>query len=70
MSFEAAARGEEAQLMEWTLARALVMQLRELVTTEDDGPEGAMGPAWILAQVREMLGPAPESDALRAEIAR
>lgn len=34
---------------------ALVETIRALVTTEDDGPEGAMGARWILGQVRAAL---------------
>lgn len=30
-------------------------QIRELANTDDDGPEGSMGPRWILGQVREIL---------------
>ena len=33
----------------------LVETIRALVTTEDDGPEGAMGARWILGQVRAAL---------------
>lgn len=36
-------------------------QIRELVNTDDDGPEGSMGPRWILGQVQEILdGPNTE----------
>lgn len=30
-------------------------RIRAIVNTEDDGPEGAMGPAWVLGQVREVI---------------
>lgn len=29
--------------------------IRALLAVEDDGPEGAMGPRWILGQIKEVL---------------
>ena len=37
-------------------AQAKLDKIRALVNTDDDGPEGSMGPRWILGQVREILG--------------
>lgn len=31
--------------------------IRAIVNTEDDGPEGSMGPAWIIRQVLEVIAP-------------
>jgi hypothetical protein len=37
-------------------AQRTVRELRALVAVDDDGPEGSMGPSWILGQVRQLLG--------------
>ena len=36
-------------------ARAILDQVRALLAVDDDGPEGAMGPRWVLGQIRELL---------------
>lgn len=41
----------------------IVRELRALMAVDDDGPEGSMGPSWILGQARQILGLHEESDA-------
>lgn len=36
-------------------AAAILDKLRTMLAVDDDGPEGAMGPRWVLKQVRELL---------------
>ena len=36
-------------------ATAIIDQIRALLAIDDDGPEGAMGPRWVVGQIRELL---------------
>jgi hypothetical protein len=36
-------------------AAALLDKLRAILAVDDDGPEGSMGPRWVLGQIREVL---------------
>lgn len=46
-------------------ARAILNQIRTMLAVDDDGPEGAMGPRWVLGQVRELVS---QPDTLDAQL--
>lgn len=41
---------------EWDTAREALREIRDLLTVENDGPEGPMPPSWFLGQIRQILG--------------
>jgi hypothetical protein len=40
-------------------ARAVLAQIRVILDTPDDSPEGTMGPVWIVGQIASLIVPTP-----------